>query len=161
MNTSEQMDSRKPGRPKSQSINQAPEKKGRPSWKPASVTDITDKEAGYRYHWARKDSDNLAKKEAEGWETVSKVTADKTSALSDGKMESGKSMTSVHEKHDLVLQRIPEDVALERDAYMNNLTELRTRGLTSHFKQQAQKAGNAPVHGEITISSLREQQVID
>lgn len=147
---------RGPGRPKVEA------KKGRSSWKPASVTDVTDKEPGYRYRWANKTPDNLAKKEAEGWETVSKGTsADDAFAVDDGNVHTGKKLTSIYEKRDVILQRIPEDIALERDAYMNEKTKKRTIGLTAHFKKEAREAGGAPVHGDITISSLREQQKID
>jgi len=134
-------------------------KKGKPSWKPASVTDVIDKEPGYRYRWSNKLADNLAKKDAEGWETVSGLFSDKASGVDDGKITSGKKLTSVYEKHDVILQRIPEDVALERDAYINDRTKQRTLGLTSHFKKEASGI-KAPTHGEITISSLRDSNVI-
>lgn len=134
-------------------------KKGKPSWKPAAVTDVTGKEEGYRYRWVNKDPDNLAKKEAEGWETVSKLTSDKVHPVN----EPNKSVTSVFEKRDVILQRIPEDIAQERDAYMNDKTQRRTLGLTAHVKKEiGNKAGNAPVHGNITIGSLKNgEQVIE
>lgn len=136
-------------------------KKGKPSWKPASVTEVTNKEPGYRYRWSNKLPDNLAKKAQEGWETVSGVTSDKANAVDDGSMNSGKKLTSIYEKHDVVLQRIPEEVAQERDAYINGQTKMRTLGLTAHVKNEIGRGAKAPVHGEITISSLKEQQVID
>lgn len=146
---------------KSKSTN--PPKKGRPSWKPASVTDVANKEPGYRYRWSNKTPDNLAKKEAEGWETVSGVTSDQAQAVSDHKMDSGKNLTSVHEKRDVILQRIPEETAQQRDAYMNEKTQKRTLGLTAHLKKEIRtNAGNAPLHGNITISSLKGgEQIID
>lgn len=158
MSDQEQMsETRKPGRPKSQSLPEA--KKGRPAWKPASVTDVTDKEAGYRYRWSNKSPDNLAKKEAEGWETVSKVTSDKVQEVDDRKIHSGKNLSSVHEKHDVVLQRMPEEVAQSRDEYMNNKTQKRTMGLTAHLRKEV---GGAQLHGKITIGSLSGgEQVID
>lgn len=158
MSETEQEETKKLGLPKTQST--PPVKKGKPSWKPASVTDVTDKEDGYRYRWSRKSADNIAKKEAEGWETVNKGSSDKAKPTDDGKVDSPKSMTSVYEKHDVILQRIPEETAQGRDAYMNEKTKRRTLGLTSHFKKEAKEAGNAPVHGEITISSLRQEQTI-
>ena len=151
-------DKRGPGRPKSQSTLVL--KKGKPSWKPASVTDVTNKEPGYRYRWSNKLPDNLAKKAQEGWETVSGITVDGSQAVDDGKMNSGKKLTSIYEKHDVILQRIPEEVAQERDAYFGEKTKKQTLGLTAHFKNEVKKDGNAPTHGEITISSLRDTQVI-
>lgn len=146
-------ESRGPGRPKSI-------KKGKSSWKPASVTDVTNKEPGYRYRWSNKLPDNLAKKAQEGWETVSGVTGDNSQAVDDGKMDSGKKLTSIYEKHDVILQRIPEETAQERDAYYNERTRRQTLGLTAHFKNEIKKEGEVPTHGEITISSLRNTQVI-
>lgn len=147
---------RKPGRPKSQSEN-PPLKKGKSSWKPASVTDVTNKEPGFRYRWINKLPDNLAKKAAEGWETVSGVTSDKAKASPE---DSGKNPTSVFEKRDLILARIPEEVALERDAYMSEKTQKRTLGLTAHLKKEAGES-KARLHGSITISSRQGEQVID
>lgn len=160
--TEEQIQSRRPGRPKATTTEPAV-KKGKPSWKPASVTDVLDKESGFRYRWANKMPDNLAKKEAEGWETVSKLKGDSAKAADDGKIQTGKNLTSIYEKHDLVLQRIPEDVAQERDGYFKEQTARRTMGLTAHLKKEIRtKGGNAPVHGNITISSLKEgEQVIE
>lgn len=145
---------RKPGRP--------PEvKKGKSSWKPASVTDVTDKEPGYRYRWARKDDDNIATKLANGWEVVSKLTSDKTS-LAEERFTDGRRLTSTHEKKDLILLRTTEEHALEINEYYNNETERRTMGLTAHLKKDIkEKGGNAPVHGEITISSRMGTQVIE
>ena len=145
-------------KPKSKSTSGI--KKGKTSWKPASVTDVTNKEDGYRYRWANKTPDNLAKKLQEGWETVSGITSDGSQAVDDGKMSSGKKLTSIYEKHDVILQRIPEEVAQERDAYYADRTKKQTLGLTSHFKNEIKKEGNVPTHGEITISSLRDTQVI-
>lgn len=149
---------RKPGRPPKQ---ESGVKKGRPSWKPASITDVTDKEDGYRYRWSNKSPDNLTKKAQEGWETVSGLSGDKASHDSD-RIQDGKQMLSTYEKHDCILQRLPEDVAKERDAYINNESSRRVSGLTAHFKKDmAKDGGNAPVHGDITISSRKGTQVID
>lgn len=145
---------RKPGRPPAV-------KKGKTSWKPASVTDVVDKEDGYRYRWSNKDADNLHRKQAEGWETVSPLSSDKASPAEE-RFQDGKKLTSINEKHDCVLQRIPEELAQERDAYFNEQSARRTAGLTSHLKKEMKdKGGNAPVHGDITISSRLGTQVID
>lgn len=145
------------GRPKKDAT---PLKKGRSTWKPASVTDVINKEDGYRYRWANKTADNLAKKEAEGWETVSSLQSDRVSPTDSGKINEGRSLSSVYEKHDVILQRIPEESALARDAYYQEETQRRTSGLTAHVKKEINKGG-APSHGEITISSRTGTQIID
>lgn len=146
---------RGPGRPKLETL-----KKGRSSWQPASVTDVTGKEDGYRYRWSNRAKDNLSKKEAEGWETVSGLMGDNVVATDTHRIDDGKKLTSIYEKHDVILQRIPEELAQERDAYYNNESSRRTAGLTSHIKKEIGKEG-AEAHGEITISTRKGTQVID
>lgn len=142
-------------------LGRPPMKKGIPSWKPASVTDVANKEEGYRYRWSNKNPDNLAKKAIEGWETVSGLTGDK-SKPSEERIQDGKNLASTYEKHDVILQRMPEELALGRDEYFNNETLRRTAGLTAHLKKEMKdKGGNAPVHGDITISSRQGTQVIE
>lgn len=128
-------------------------KKGNSSWKPASVTDVTGKEDGYRYRWVNKDSDNVAKKKAEGWEFVSKAT-DKASPESSNRIDDGASLTSAYEKRDVVLMKLDEETAQGRDAYFNAETERRQSGLTAHLKKELGKEG-AETHGDITISSMK------
>ena len=152
---------RKPGRPPKQESSIGM-KKGKASWKPASITEVSDKDPGYRYRWVNKNPDNLAKKEQEGWEPVSKLSSDKASYVDPDRIQDGKQLTSTYEKHDCILQRLPEDIAKERDAYMNRESARRVGGLTAHLKKDMAKDGvNAPIHGDITISSRKGTQVID
>lgn len=146
---------RGPGRPRQEDSL----KKGNSSWRPASATDVVQKEPGYRYRWSRKDADNLSKKKAEGWETVSGLTSDKASPEETNRIHDGKNITSVFEKQDLILQRIPEETALQRDQYWNAESERRTAGLTAHIKKDLAKEG-ASAHGEITISSRKGTSTI-
>jgi len=135
-------------------------KKGNASWKPASVTDTFNKQPGYRYRWVNKDPDNLAKKQAEGWEVINGLQADKVSATENDLISQGSSLTSVFEKKDVILQRIPEEIAAERDSYFNNESDRRISGLTAHVKKDLNKEG-ASAHGEITISSRKGTQNIE
>lgn len=139
--------------------NKAPIKKGNDSWRPASVTDVVGKEPGYRYRWCNKDPDNLAKKEAEGWISVG-LDSDKTSPVDSNRINEGKPITSVIEKRDVILQRIPEELAQERDAYFNKESERRIQGLTAHIKKDLGKEG-AGSHGQITISSRKGTKTIE
>lgn len=132
-------------------------KKGRSSWKPASLNEFTGKEDGYRYRMSLKDPNNLAKKATEGWETV---TSPAVKHMETGRIDDGAKLTSVNEGHDWVLQRIPEEVALERDAYYSDQNAKRVKGLSAHIKKDLGKE-SAEAHGEITISSRMGTQVID
>jgi hypothetical protein len=127
-------------------------KKGAASWKPAAVTDVTNKEDGFRYRWAHKDPDNLAKKQAEGRDYVDRKS-DGVKA-SEVRLEDGKDLTSVYEKRDVVLMKIPEELAQSRDAYMNDKSEKRIAGLTASTKKDLGEQG-AEMHGDITISTRR------
>jgi hypothetical protein len=135
-------------------------KKGNSSWQPASLLDVANKEDGYRYRWSNKNPDNLAKKAAEGWETVSAIQSPHTKAVDNNYINDGKPLTSVTQKHDCILQRIPEELAEQRDAYYNAESERRVAGLTAHIKKDLGKEG-AAAHGDITISSRKGTQVIE
>lgn len=148
------------GRPKQSESRQTVLKKGNSSWQPASILDVTDKEPGYRYRWSSKTADNLAKKQAEGWETVSGVQSPKTQATENNYISDGGKLTSVTEKHDCILQRLPESVAEQRDEYYNNESQRRVAGLTAHIKKDLGKEG-AAAHGDITISSRHGTEVYD
>lgn len=148
---------RGPGRPKSAEL-----KKGNSAWKPASATDVINKEDGYHYRWVNKDPDVYSKRIAEGYEPVSKIQADSATPTVDNRIENGKSLTSVHEKKDLILCRTPQEIADSRTEYFNNETERRTAGLTAHVKRDMrEKGGGAEVHGNITISSRKGEHVIE
>lgn len=134
-------------------------KKGTASWQPAAVTDVVNKEPGYRYRWSAKDADTLAKRKAEHWETVSGLQSDQVSPTEHNRQDEGQGLTSIYEKRDLILQRIPEEIALERDAFFNDKADRQVSGLTAHTKAEMSKEG-AGMHGEITISSRKRTQVI-
>lgn len=135
-------------------------KKGSTSWKPASITDVINKEPGYRYRWSNKDPDNLAKKSAEGWETVSKLQSDSVIPEDSNRIDEGKNLTSTFEKRDVILQRIREEDAQARDEYYNAENDRRITGLTAHIKKGANEQGTS-AHGEITISSRKGTQTYE
>lgn len=129
-------------------------KKGKSTWKPASAIEVVDKDPDYVYRWSNKTADNLAKKAMEGWETVSGTTGDNASLLDADRIKDGKQLTSTHEKHDVILQRIPVEMAEARREYYQEKTDRRTAALTEHIEKDARERGTK-THGEITISSTR------
>lgn len=134
-------------------------KKGRSSWKPANVLDIIDKEPGYRYRVIEKSARNVAKKKREGWEILSGVNNSGNTANAGGNMESGKALDTVLEGYDFVIGRIPEEIALERDAYMNSETNRKTQALYRETGTNLGKSG-APIHGGITMEKRGVKTVI-
>lgn len=153
---------RGPGRPP-KAESEAPLKKGRSAWKPANILDVFDKEPGYRYRVAEKSARNIAKKQREGWEIVSAINSPNTgnNAIGDG-VNLGKSSTSVLEGHDYVIMRLPEELALERDAYFNGESARRMSALKRQTKDELGKIGKdgAPIHGTITMEKKGIRNII-
>lgn len=149
---------RGPGRPpKEDSVEM---KKGRDSWHPASVLDVFDKEDGFRYRVVEKSQRNVAKKIREGWEMISNLASPQTinNAIGNG-IDIGKSLTSVHEGHDYVIMRMPEETGKLRDAYINNENDRRTRALKRMTQEDVKKTG-APIHGSITMEKRGIKTII-
>ncbi len=140
-------------------------KKGRKSWKPASLNVVENKQDGFRYRWVRKDKTNIAKKKREGWEEVSDMTDPGIVHESAGRMTDGTPLTTVRETHDQVLMRLDEDTAQGRDEYHNQRNAARMSGLKQHAQKEMsgafQGTGIPQVHGNVTIKRGREVTVID
>lgn len=132
-----------------------PPKKGKPTWKPANVDDVFDKEPGYRYRWVHKSEDNLAKKRAEHW-----VLDEGTNVEAGyGRINEAKPLTSVRERRDAVLMRLPEEIAQERDDYYNGETARRMSALKRQTRDDLGQSG-APIHGSITTEKRGIRTVI-
>lgn len=136
-------------------------KKGRASWRPARKLDITKKAPGFRYRYVSTEYANLQKKLAEGWQFVNPSTGipglqnPSAREVSDGKM-----LDSVQKLRELVLMALPEDIALERDAYHAGKTQHRARALEDSLQQDLSKAAGtlgsrhtAVAHGSIKIGA--------
>lgn len=151
----------KPGpKPKSAELAEKPIKKGKKTWSPSNLGEVINKENGFRYRWARKDDDNLAKKKAEGWEFVSGVAGSQIKSLHpDSRPDEPHAMTSNIERRDSVLMRLDEETAEARDEYVNNETARRTGALIREAKTGLNKSG-APLHGSISMEKRGERTVI-
>lgn len=147
-----------PGRPPK--VDSVEMKKGRGSWQPASILDVFDKEPGFRYRVVEKSHRNLAKKIREGWEMVSALASPLTgnNAIGNG-IDIGKSLTSVHEGHDYVIMRMPEELAKTRDDYINHENDRRTMALKRQTSEDVKKTG-APVHGSIVMEKRGIKTII-
>lgn len=145
---------RGPGRPPkaiSAETPEAPVKKGKKSWTPSNLGDVQNKEAGFRYRWARKDDDNLAKKREEGWEFVSGVNGTKTKGTHpDSRPDEPHQMTSNIERRDGVLMRLDDETSEARDDYMNGKTARTMSALKKQTQDDVGKSG-ALLHGGINI----------
>lgn len=135
-------------------------KKGKPTWKPANVDEIFDKEDGYRYRKVNKDPNNFARKLAEQWEVVSDTAGSATKMESGyGRLDDGKPLTSVRENRDSILMRMPEDIAKERDAYINGKSARQVSGLRKQAEKSLSENG-APTHGSISMEKKGVRTII-
>lgn len=127
-------------------------KKGTASWRPAQKLDVTGKVKGYRYRLVDKDPLNLQKKEAEGWLFVNAETGIPGTYSRPSTVSDGKSLTTENTYRELVLMALPEEVAKERDAYYNAVTDRQTAGLKSHLQSEARGVNPAAaIHGKVVI----------
>lgn len=147
---------RGPGRPP----KDADIKKGSSTWKPANVLDVFSKELGYRYRVVEKSPRNVARKKQEGWETVSAIESPNTGNNAGNYLDKGKALTSVVEGYDYLIMRIPEEIAKQRDNYMNNETSRRTESLRKQTGKDLSKEG-APIHGSITMEKKGVRNIIN
>lgn len=135
-------------------------KKGTRSWTPSNLGDVVDKEPGYRYRWVRKDQDNIAKKLEEQWETVSTLNDKAAYDFPTGRPNEGHGLSSVVERRDGILMRMPEDIAEQRDAFVNSKTERYTKALRAQARKDLAKEG-AVAHGSINIEHKGVRTVIE
>lgn len=89
-------------------------------WEPASVLTVDRKDPNYRYRWCRKDI--LDKKLSEGWEVV-KGTAKSTEASKCVTLMDGTTLDSTVQKRELILCRMPEEMAVSRAKYYADMTD--------------------------------------
>ena len=121
-------------------------KTGKKSWRPAKMLHTMGEADGFRYRWCDKDPANLDKKQAEGWEFVSKSKQvdkpDATTASASDIEYADRTLTTLTEYRELIRMRLPEDIALERDAYFNNITDKQTSTTPKERMQQMAAAAN-------------------
>ena len=125
-------------------------KKGRKSWKPAAMLDVTNKASGFRYRWRNDDDAHLERVKNEGWVFVNKETGIPAEHDHPDKIGDGKPLDSIIKYRDMVLMALPEDLAEERDAYYREQTRRQTVSLKNKARDEIKKTG-AEVTGKIII----------
>lgn len=124
-------------------------KKGNRSWQPAAPLGIKAKDPSSRLRWVHAESANMLKKRAEGWEQ-----ADVGDAVHDrpNGVESGAGTPAgVLEYRDMVLMKMPEEMAREREAYYRNTSQEQLQGLKTRAKRDIRSKTGVSVEGDITI----------
>lgn len=143
-----------------------PVKKGTTSWTPSNLGEVINKEPGFRYRWARNDPDNVAKKHAEGWETVNGTTNSSTTAkFSSSRLDEPSQMTSTPMRRDAVLMRLDDDgvdsTAQQRDRYHNEKVEKLEKRIYAGTKKELVSDSGAPIHGNLTKERKGVRTVIE
>jgi hypothetical protein len=124
-------------------------KKGNRSWSPAAPLGIKAKDPSNRLRWVHAEPANMLKKRAEGWEQ-----ADVGDAVHDrpNGVESGSGTPAgVLEYRDMVLMKMPEEMAREREAYYRNASQEQVSGLKTRAKRDIRAKTGVTVEGDITI----------
>lgn len=124
-------------------------KKGNATWRPARRLDVNDKNPNFAYRWLdSRDPGNIEKKQAEGWQVVSKLTSDK-SVPADGTT----APTTLLGVRELTLGRMPKDMAEARNAYFQKDTAERTQALGGKLRGDLRNkhGATADTYGKIVI----------
>lgn len=123
-------------------------KKGKPSWDVASTLLVYNQRGdmfgegddGFVYRWEENDPHKLQLQKSRGWQVVSDLS---TTGISRGaeadKVDDGKPLTTVHEYKELVLLRLPEELAADRRQYMQEQAD----------KQMDIVTGGTEGHGQL------------
>jgi len=124
-------------------------KKGNRSWTPAAPLGIKAKDPSNRLRWVHAEPANMLRKRAEGWEQ-----ADVGDAVHDrpNGVESGAGTPAgVLEYRDMVLMKMPEEMAREREAFYRNASQEQVSGLKTRAKRDIRAKTGVTVDGDITI----------
>lgn len=126
-----------------------PVKKGSRSWVPAAPLGIKSRDPAARLRWVSTESANMLKKRAEGWEMASKNDAvhDRPNGVESGVGTSA----GVLEYRDMVLMKIPEEMARAREDYYREAAQQQLAGLTARAKNDIRSKTGAVIDGEIKI----------
>lgn len=139
----------------SKEIKTVEQTKTKVSWKPASILDTVhglDLQS-YNYRWVSKEKSNLAKKQAEGWSFVSELDGDKITHERPQTIKTGSSLQgSGTEIRDVVLMKMPKEVALARADYYKQKADDNIRQLAKEPKKLAAANGGS-VFGTISIGT--------
>lgn len=124
-------------------------KKGARSWVPAAPLGIKAKDPTNRLRWVHAEPANMLKKRAEGWERATRSDAvhDRPNGVESGVG----APADVLEYRDMVLMKLPEDVAREREAYYRTQAQQQLSGLQSRAKTEIRRQTGATVDGSIQI----------
>lgn len=129
-------------------------------WAPSHLLKVSGKVPGYRYRMCSMDAMNLQKKLDEGWEIVKKGIDGKHESISNGTLMDGSQLDNTIRKRNLILMRMPEELAKSREEYYSQLNKAAVPNKVKDLKEEAKKA-NVEVYGDVKITMPKiESEVI-
>lgn len=126
-----------------------PKKKGNRSWRPAAPLGLKAKNPNFRMKWGHTDPARMMRAQAEGW-----VPADPGDAVHDrpSGVDAGKGApSSITEYRDMVLLKMPEEMAKERDAYYREAASSQLNGIKTRAKKEIRQQTGVAIEGSVTI----------
>ncbi len=129
-------------------------KKGKPTWAPARMLDVQNKDPNYRYRWVDKsDPANVVKKEAEGWLPASSIHGAQAKHDHPEGVEDGKPLTGLTDYRELQLWTLSNEQAEAREEYFQGLADQQERGIKDSLKRDLRNPGGseAAVYGKVVI----------
>lgn len=131
----------------------ATSKKKPVQWRPSSLIDALHQSEDNKwvYRWCRNEEGNLKKKQAEGWSYVNKTEGDTIEHERPGNLTDGAQLSkSTVTYRDLVMMRMPKEMADARRDYYKEKTEQQIYGL----KDKVNSSDNPDVFsGRITVGT--------
>ena len=131
-------------------IQRSPNKKvGAKSWRPASVLDVVGKDPNYTYRFANTSMDGRVEKlQSEGWERCTTETIN----LPNKTITDGSKMGSEHRIRELILLRMPKDLAKSRNEYFQS-QQVTQESIKHKLSSELGSDGtNQMVYGKVEIS---------
>ena len=124
-------------------------RKGNRSWVPAAPLAIKSADPEYRLKWVHSDPANVMRKRAEGFVNAEPgdATHDRPPGVESGTGRHG----SVTQYRDMVLMKIPEEMALARADYYETAAKKQLNGVKTRSKQDLRDKTGVTVTGDITI----------
>jgi hypothetical protein len=103
---------------------------------------------------------NIQKKLDEGWEIVRKGIDGRHESISEGTLMDGAQLDNTVRKRNLILMRMPEELAKSREEYFAQRNKMMVQSKIRELKDEAKKA-DVEVYGDVKITIPKiESEVI-
>lgn len=103
---------------------------------------VLNRKEGYEYRLLNKNAHNLERRAHEGYEIVQGSDPEKLMGLNaNNPMKQGSDLDTTRQFHDVILARIPKELADKRRRFVKDLTSRRTAAASAEFFKEAGDKG--------------------